>query len=41
MDSERRQVDEYNASQGDVDQSLARAAKTSKKRAGSESETES
>ncbi len=41
MDSERRQVDEYNASQGDVDQSMARAAKTSKKRAAPESEDES
>ncbi len=41
MDSERRQVDEYNASQGDVDQSLARAAKTSKKRATPESEDDS
>ncbi len=40
MDSERRQVDEYNASQGDVDQSMARAAKTSRKRADSDSEDE-
>jgi small subunit ribosomal protein S1 len=32
LDSERRQVDEYHASQGPVDQSLGRAAKQSRKR---------
>ncbi len=32
LDSERRQVDEYHASQGTVDQSLGRAAKQSRKR---------
>ena len=38
IDSERRQVDEFHANQGAVDQSLGRAAKTSKKRADAESE---
>jgi small subunit ribosomal protein S1 len=38
MVSERQRVDEFNVSQGEVDQSLARAAKTSKKRANEESE---
>lgn len=33
LDSERRQVDEYHASQGALDQSLGRAAKQSRKRA--------
>jgi small subunit ribosomal protein S1 len=32
MDSDRRQMDEYHASQGAVDQSLGRAAKKTKKR---------
>ena len=32
LDTERRQVDEYHASQGTVDQSLGRAAKQSRKR---------
>ena len=32
IDSERKQVDEFHASQGDVDQTLGRAAKTSKKK---------
>jgi len=32
MDSERRQMDEYHASQGAIDQSLGRAAKKTKKR---------
>ncbi|MET0515567.1 MAG: S1 RNA-binding domain-containing protein, partial [Nitrospiraceae bacterium] len=32
LDTERRQVDEYHASQGAVDQSLGRAAKQSRKR---------
>ena len=32
MDSDRRQMDEYHASQGTVDQSLGRAAKKRKKR---------
>jgi len=38
IDSERKQVDEFHANQGAVDQSLGRAAKTSKKRADAESE---
>ncbi len=38
MDSERKQVEEYHAAQGTVDQSLGRAAKTSKKRADAESD---
>ena len=37
MDSERKQVDEFHANQGAVDQSLGRAAKTSKKRADTDS----
>jgi small subunit ribosomal protein S1 len=32
MDTERRQVDEFHASQGAVDQTLGRAAKQSRKR---------
>ncbi len=38
MDSERKQVEEYHAAQGAVDQSLGRAAKTTKKRADAESD---
>lgn len=37
IDSERKQVDEFHANQGAVDQSLGRAAKTSKKRADTDS----
>jgi len=36
MDSDRRQVDEYHATQGTLDQSLGRAAKQSRKRGQSE-----
>jgi small subunit ribosomal protein S1 len=32
MDSDRRQVDEYHATQGTLDQSLGRAAKQNRKR---------
>jgi small subunit ribosomal protein S1 len=38
LDSERRQVDEYHASQGALDQSLGRAAKQSRKRGSAEDE---
>ncbi len=38
MDSERKQLDEFHATQGAVDQSVGRAVKTSKKRAGAEPE---
>ena len=38
LDSERQQVDEFHANQGAVDQSLGRAAKTSKKRDAEEAE---
>ncbi len=38
LDSERLQVDEFHANQGAVDQSLGRAAKTSKKRDAEEAE---
>jgi small subunit ribosomal protein S1 len=38
MDSERKQVEEYHAAQGAADQSLGRAAKTTKKRADAESD---
>ncbi|MBM4133383.1 MAG: 30S ribosomal protein S1 [Nitrospira sp.] len=38
MDSERRQVDEYHATQGVLDQSLGRAAKKTKKRNDDESD---
>lgn len=38
LDSERRHVDEYHASQGALDQSLGRTAKQSRKREGTETE---
>ena len=38
MDSERRQVDEYHAAQGAIDQSLGRAAKQSRKRGSADDE---
>jgi small subunit ribosomal protein S1 len=38
LDSERRQVDEYHAAQGGVDQSLGRAAKQSRKRSQTDDE---
>ena len=38
LDTERRQVDEYHASQGGLDQSLGRAAKQSRKRNQSDSD---
>ncbi len=38
LDSERRQVDEYHASQGAIDQSLGRAAKQSRKRGSADDE---
>jgi len=38
MDSDRRQVDEFYASQGGIDQTLGRAAKQSRKRNQSDSE---
>lgn len=38
MDSERKQVDEFHATQGAVDQSLGRAVKKNKKRKGTDSE---
>ena len=38
LDSDRRQVDEFHASQGGIDQTLGRAAKQSRKRNQSDSE---
>ena len=37
-DSDRRQVDEYHAAQGAIDQSLGRAAKQSRKRGSADDE---
>ena len=38
LDSDRRQVDEYHAAQGAIDQSLGRAAKQSRKRGSADDE---
>ncbi len=38
MDSDRRQVDEYHSAQGEIDQTLGRAAKQSRKRASADDE---